>query len=202
EVGPPRTIPTIAVKTSPGSPPATLPAARASPRPVTASLTTIGAAPIRRIRLCEPDGLRDGLEMMLRVAEVERCGVDPFVDQVQRMLLAIAHGAEDLMAASRDGQAGFGGVSLGHLDVGGGRQPSHAARQHPPGGVPPPPPGPPPGAGPPDRPRAGRPPCAGFRACAGGGPGVGWAPPPLPAVRAGPPASSAGVSSAAPWPAG
>src|SRR5437879_13249313 len=76
----------------------------------------------RTLELPEADGPRDRFEVVLGVAEVERGGLDPLVDQVQWVLLAIADRAEDLMATPRDCQAGLGGVSLGHRDVARGRQ--------------------------------------------------------------------------------
>ena len=59
-------------------------------------------------------------QMMLRVAEIERGGLDALVEQVERMLLAVADRAKDLMAAaSHGGQTS--GVRLGDGDVAPGR---------------------------------------------------------------------------------
>src|SRR2546427_13266632 len=111
----------MAVKTSPpGWGPAPWPA-RAVPtttRPGTSTNVLIR----RMLELPEADGPRDHLEVVLGVAEVERGGLDPLVDQVQWVLLAIADRAEDLMATPRDRQAALGGVSLGDRHVAPGRQ--------------------------------------------------------------------------------
>jgi len=50
----------------------------------------------------EADGLSDGLQMDSKVAPVETGGEDALVEQMQRMLFAVADGADDLMATSRD----------------------------------------------------------------------------------------------------
>src|SRR5207248_6180694 len=55
--------------------------------------------------LTQADRAGDGFEMQGRVAEIEAGGVDALVQQVQRVLLAVADGAEDLVPAPRDRQA-------------------------------------------------------------------------------------------------
>src|SRR5439155_20053114 len=65
----------------------------------------------------EPDRARHGLEVKLRVAEVEARRLDAFVEKVERVLLAVADGPEDLMASSRDRQAGFTRIRLGQRRV-------------------------------------------------------------------------------------
>src|SRR5215831_17560788 len=60
----------------------------------------------------EADRLGDGLEMKRRVTPVEPGGQDALVQQMQWMLLAIADGAHDLMATSRDAEARLGAERL------------------------------------------------------------------------------------------
>src|SRR5947208_2761028 len=101
----------MAVKTSPpgwGPAPSPARAVTTTTRPATSTNVLIR----RMLELPEADGPRDRLEVVLGVAEVERRGLDPLVDQVQRVFLAIADRAEDLMATPRDCQAGVGGGDL------------------------------------------------------------------------------------------
>src|SRR5262249_33080445 len=98
--------------------------------PTTRPATSTNVLIRRMLELPETDGPRDRLEVVLGVAEVERRGLDPLVDQVQRVLLAIADRAEDLVATPRDRHAAFGGVSLGDRHVAPGRQAfSHLPRR-------------------------------------------------------------------------
>src|SRR5205809_3337952 len=60
--------------------------------------------------LTQPDRLRDLFQVERRVAAVEARGVDALVEHVQGVLLAVADGAEDLVRAPRDGQAGLARV--------------------------------------------------------------------------------------------
>src|SRR4029453_5569269 len=71
--------------------------------------------------LHEADGLRDGLEMVLRVAEIERGGLNALVEQVERMLLAVADRAKDLMSPGGNRWARPPGVRLGDGNVAVGR---------------------------------------------------------------------------------
>src|SRR5438046_9689081 len=73
----------MAVKTSPpgwGPAPSPARAVTTTTRPA----TSINVLIRRMLELPEADGPRDRLEVVLGVAEVERCGLDPLVDQVQR----------------------------------------------------------------------------------------------------------------------
>src|SRR5258705_8047414 len=55
--------------------------------------------------------------MMLSVAVVEGGGLDALVEQVERVLLAVADRAEDLMTPAGHGQARLSGVGLGDGDL-------------------------------------------------------------------------------------
>src|SRR5215471_11068508 len=70
--------------------------------------------------LREPHGARHGLEMVRRVAEVEGGGHDALVEEMERMLLTEADGAQELVRLARDGLRGASHVGLGDGDRGGG----------------------------------------------------------------------------------
>src|SRR5262245_51061230 len=76
---------------------------------------------------------RDRVEVQVRVAHVERGCADAFVEEMQRVLLAVADGAHDLMAAPGHAQARLGGVGLRGGDRAAGVRP---ARLDPPRGLP------------------------------------------------------------------
>src|SRR5262249_24020743 len=69
--------------------------------------------------LREPHGARHGLEMVRRVAEVEGGGHDALVEEMQRMLLTEADGAQELVRLARDGLRAASRVGLGDGDRGG-----------------------------------------------------------------------------------
>src|SRR5215467_13361009 len=80
--------------------------------------------PLRRAMpssvLGEPHGVRHGLEMVRRVAEVEGGGHDALVEEMKRMLLTEADGPQELMRLARDGLRAASRVGLGDGDRGGG----------------------------------------------------------------------------------
>src|SRR5215470_6434050 len=80
--------------------------------------------PLRRAMpssvLGEPHGVRHGLEMVRRVAEIEGGGHDALVEKMERMLLTEADGAQKLMRLARDGLRAASRVGLGDGDRGGG----------------------------------------------------------------------------------
>src|SRR6185295_8892935 len=63
---------------------------------------------------CEADGAGDCLGVVRWVAVGQACRDDLLVQAVERMLVAIADGAEDLMRLARDGEAGVAGIALRH----------------------------------------------------------------------------------------
>src|SRR5580765_1015520 len=65
----------------------------------------------------EPDRARHGLQVKLRVAEIETRRLDVFMQQVERVLLTIADGSEDLMSAARHRQARLARVGLGERRI-------------------------------------------------------------------------------------
>src|SRR5262249_44044124 len=79
----------------------------------------IGCVVLRAV--FEPDRARHRLQVKLRVAEVETRRLDVFVQQVERVLLAIADGPEDLMTPPRHRQTRLARVRLGQRRIGVGR---------------------------------------------------------------------------------
>src|SRR5919204_5039638 len=75
------------------------------------------------VRSSQADSARDSLQVEGGVAEIEAGRVDALVQVVQRMLLAVPDGAEDLMAAAGDREARLTGVRLRQRDLGVGREP-------------------------------------------------------------------------------
>src|SRR5215468_2106243 len=93
----------------------------ASPMPLEPPVIS-ATLPLSRVMpssvLGEPHGARHGLEMVRRVAEVEGGGHDALVKEMQRVLLAEADGAQELVRLARDGLRGAARVGLGHRDLG------------------------------------------------------------------------------------
>src|SRR2546426_6112164 len=76
-----------------------------------------------RGRARQADRAGDRLQMELPISEFEARCLNALVDEMERVLLAVADGAEDLMAAARDRQARLARVGLGEGRVGLGGQP-------------------------------------------------------------------------------
>ena len=66
----------------------------------------------------QADRARYRLQVEPRVAEFEARRLNALVNEMERVLLAVADGAEDLMAAARDRQARLTRVGLGLRRVG------------------------------------------------------------------------------------
>src|SRR5262249_2661226 len=67
--------------------------------------------------LCEPHGARHDLEMVRLVSEVEAGREDALVEEMQRMLLAEADGAQELVRLARHRLCRPARVGLRHRDV-------------------------------------------------------------------------------------
>src|SRR6058998_139965 len=93
----------------------------ASPMPLAPPVIN-ATLPLRRVMpasaLHEPQGARHGFEMVRRVSEVEPRGENALVIEMQRMLLAEADGAQELMGAARHRLRGPARIGLGHGHVG------------------------------------------------------------------------------------
>src|SRR6266545_6005228 len=93
----------------------------ASPMPLAPPVIN-ATLPLRRVMppsaLHEPHGARHGFEVVRRVSEVEPGREDALVVEVQRMLLAEADGAQELMRAARHALRGPARIGLGHGHVG------------------------------------------------------------------------------------